>query len=176
MSFPLGWWKLDLSILLGWAIFFFLFLFLIFSHRSTNIFPTEYGVFDYRSKVWEITSQIFGKFKFTLHVSKEIPIDNSLKQLFFTQRTFIWKVLSELIFDGCISFIMTSLLTLPHLRDLESFLSYVISTHLVLITFFHSLLKICCITQRRSCFLTNTMVIKTSQSFKNSVLMVANSA
>ena len=77
-------------------------------------------------------------------------------------------------FDWCISFIETPPLTLPHRNNLKSFLSYVTSTHLVLILFLYSPFNVF-ITQRSSCFLTRAIVIIKSHSFKNSAIRIANS-
>ena len=120
--------------------------------------------------VWGITSQIIGYFNITLTVSQYITIDNSLQQVFFTQRTFITNFFSELNFDWCVSFLETPPFTLPHLNGL----SYVTSTHLILFPSLYSPNNIC-ITQRKLCFLTGTIVVLTYRSFKNSVTRIANS-
>ena len=97
-----------------------------------------------------------------------------MQELLFLQRTSAGIVFSDMTFNWCISLIETPPIPFPHLNDLVSFLSYVISTHLVLFSFLYYALNIC-ITQTKSCFLTRTIVTITSHSFKNSVTKIANS-
>ena len=137
------------------------------SFLRTNVFLNNGGKF-------EKATSMFGNFNMTMNFSKEFPIDYSLHALFLTQRTFVWKNFPEMTFDWCISFLVTPSLTLSGVNNLESFLSYVASTHLVLLLSLYYPLKICN-TQRRSCFVTRTIVINTSHSFKNKYTMIATS-
>ena len=120
--------------------------------------------------------QMLRNFNITLNVSKKLPSKKFLHtRLFFHfQRTFKGKVFSGTTFDWCFSSKETPPLTLPHLNDSGSFLSYVHSTDLFLLSLLNSLFSFN-ISWGRVCFLTLTVVIITSYSFKNSVTIVPNS-
>ena len=117
---------------------------------------------------------MLGNFNITLNMTKELPIGNSLQQLFFTQRSFVGKLFSEVTSYCCISFIETPLLTLPHFNNLVTLLLYVISAHFILLSFLDSLLNIG-ICYRGTCFLAGTVVIVIPHSFKNSFTLITNS-
>ena len=104
---------------------------------------------------------------------------SSLSKIFCIKRSSLkgrlWRnFFSEIKFERCINFVENPTFTLPHLKDLVLFLSYALPTHLVLLSFFNLVLNFN-IYWRRVGILTETLVIKISQSFENSVAMIANS-
>ena len=109
-----------------------------------------------------------------MNVIEDIFTIQILRETFITLSTLKGMDFSEMILDTGISTREIPPLALPQFYKLIPVLMYVLSAHLILLHLLYSLLNFCD-TQRSSVFLTNTVMIITTHSFKNSFTVIANS-
>ena len=116
---------------------------------------------------------MFWNFEVALNVTKKLSTSNLLHESFFAERTSKGKICSKMIFYCCISSIYFLSLELPHFNNFVSFLLDIFFAHLVLLSLFHPPDNFV-VSQWRASFLTWTVVIVTSHSFKKCVTRITN--
>ena len=89
--------KLDMSLLLSWTKHNII-LFCSFFDQISDIISTYNSIFENWGKVGKVVAQVFRHFNITLNVTKESPIDNSLQDFLFAERTFIGEICPKMVF------------------------------------------------------------------------------
>ena len=149
------------------------FLFCLFSHKVANICVADDNVFAYQRKIEKVVFQMLKKFSKTLNVSQESSTYISLHGPFFTHRTLVGKVFTEVLPDSPISCLQTLPPALSHFYTFISiFWRYCLRISYCNLLF----IPLSKSASPRDCLaLWQTVVIITSHSFKNSVARIANS-